>query len=85
MNTKTIVIRCWFIESEDFIKESIGHMDIEYKLMQDYRGLIGLSSWDEYWMLTGDTGDIDILIEELEEKDYDIEIMTLKEYYRFHG
>lgn len=83
MNTKQIVIECWFLESEDFIKENVGSLDINYKLINDWRRSIGLSAIPEFWTLTGDDKDIDALVRSLEDKDYDITIMTPDEYHKF--
>lgn len=81
---KKIVIRCWFIESEDFIKEIIGQREIEYEPVDDYRKTIGLSTGYEDWILDGNAADVDSLVESLENTDYDIEVLTMKQYYRFY-
>lgn len=77
---KQIVIKCWFINSEDFIKEVIGDLDIQYESIDDFRKAIGLLSLNEEWILTGEAKDIDALIESLDDTDYDIEILDEKEF-----
>lgn len=72
---KKIVIKCWFVNSEDFIKEVIGDLDIQYELIDDFRRAIGLLSLNEEWILTGEVEDIDALVESLDDTDYDIEIL----------
>ena len=73
---KKIVIKCWFVNSEDFIKEVIGDLDIQYELIDDFRRAIGLLSLNEEWILTGEVKDIDALVLSLVDTDYDIEILN---------
>lgn len=79
---KKIVVKCWFVNSEDFIKEVIGDLDIQYELIDDFRRAIGLLSLNEEWILTGEVKDIDALVGSLVDTDCDIEILNEVDIYK---
>lgn len=73
---KCIIIKCYFTDSEDFIKEMIGECDIECKKIPNTREDLGLWTMYTEWFLKGDENLIDNLIISIENKDYDVEIIT---------
>ena len=75
-NTKIIIIRCYFINSEDFMKEIIGERNIEYIEIPHIRENLEMFMSTD-WYLKGDNENtINDLIESIQDKDYDIEIIT---------
>ena len=75
-STKIIIIRCYFTNSEDFMKEIIGERNIEYVKIPSIRQNLGMFMYTD-WYLNGDDKDtINDLIESIQDKDYDIEIIT---------
>ena len=72
---KKIVLRCWFVNSEDFITILMKNYNIMYSKIPDLRQAMGLLSWREDWLLTGEDNIIDSFIKHIENSDYDIEIL----------
>ena len=73
---KCVLIRCYFTNSEDFIKEIIGERNIECKKVPNTREDLGLFTMYTDWFLTGDENVVNDLITSIENEDYDIEIIT---------
>ena len=75
-----MIIRCYFMNSKDFIKEITKNFSIQYSKKFNYRQDIGLFLYDD-WLLIGEENTMQSFRKSIENEDYDIEILDWEKDY----